>query len=69
MSSEVHAKWKNSATPASSECPATASLRKYSTALTSWFVSRSIAWVPATRKAVLCESESTVRGKVGTVLP
>mmetsp|Transcript_1814 Transcript_1814/g.2880 ORF Transcript_1814/g.2880 Transcript_1814/m.2880 type:complete len:252 (+) Transcript_1814:923-1678(+) len=43
MSSEVHAKWKNSSCDASAElAPPKCSLRKYSTALTSWLVVRSM---------------------------
>ena len=47
MSSEVQAKWMNSAARASSGSPATDSLRKYSTAFTSWLVTRSIALMRA----------------------
>ena len=43
MSSDVHAKWMNSATRAISGAPANRSFSQYSTALTSWFVVRSIA--------------------------
>ena len=43
MSSDVHAKWINSFTAESSLLSATFSLRKYSTAFTSWFVVRSIS--------------------------
>ena len=56
MSSDVHAKWMNStqprscaavaaAVPAASMCFPTSSLRKYSTAFTSWLVVRSIALI------------------------
>ena len=47
MSSLVHAKWTNSDALASSPLPAMRSLMKYSTALTSWFVVRSIALIRA----------------------
>ena len=43
MSSDVHAKWMNSATRAISGTPAKRSFSQYSTALTSWLVVRSIA--------------------------
>ncbi len=45
MSSEVQAKWMNSETLASSGTAATRSFRKYSTALTSWLVVRSVALI------------------------
>ena len=45
MSSEVHAKWKNSFTACSSGTSATFSFRKYSTAFTSWLVVRSISLI------------------------
>src|SRR5690606_12831087 len=47
MSSDVQAKWMNSLTRASSASPATVSRRKYSTALTSWLVTRSMALIRA----------------------
>ncbi len=43
MSSDVQAKWMNSDTRATSGASAKRSLSQYSTALTSWFVLRSIA--------------------------
>ncbi len=43
MSSDVQAKWMNSATRATSGTAANRSFSQYSTALTSWLVCRSIA--------------------------
>ncbi len=43
MSSLVQAKWTNSVILSSSSCSAMRSLMKYSTALTSWLVVRSIS--------------------------
>ncbi len=43
MSSDVHAKWMNSATRATSGTAAKRSFSQYSTALTSWLVCRSIS--------------------------
>ena len=43
MSSDVHAKWMNSAARATSGTSAKRSFSQYSTALTSWLVVRSIA--------------------------
>ena len=56
MSSEVQAKWMNSER-LSSEVPFTLSLRKYSTALTSWFVVRSISF---TRTASSTEKDEAI---------
>jgi hypothetical protein len=55
MSSDVHAKWTNSATRATSGSPAKRSFSQYSTALTSWFVVRSIA---LTRSASSTENDA-----------
>ena len=52
MSSEVQAKWMNSAALASSALSRTFSFRKYSIALTSWLVTASISF---TRRASASE--------------
>ena len=44
MSSEVQAKWRNSATFMTSRLPASFSRRKYSTAFTSWLMRASVAF-------------------------
>ncbi len=44
MSSDVHAKWMNSAARATSGTSAKRSFSQYSTAFTSWLVTRSIAF-------------------------
>ena len=48
MSSDVQAKWTNSAPPSLKPAPANFSFRKYSTALTSWLMRRSISLMRAT---------------------
>ena len=58
MSSDVHAKWMNSATRAISSTPAKRSRSQYSTALTSWLVVRSIA---LTRSASAGENDAARR--------
>jgi hypothetical protein len=50
MSSEVQAKWTNSA-PGPKPMPASLSFKWYSTALTSWLVRRSMALMAATSSA------------------
>ncbi len=47
MSSEVQAKWMNSAAAATSACPAKRSFSQYSIALTSWLVRDSISFTRA----------------------
>ncbi|KOF53389.1 hypothetical protein AD428_13765 [Achromobacter sp. DMS1] len=54
MSSEVQAKWMNSAARASSASSATFSLSQYSTAFTSWFVTRSISLMRAASASEKC---------------
>ena len=56
MSSEVQAKWMNSAARASSASSATFSFIQYSTALTSWLVTRSMSLM---RAASASEKPST----------
>ena len=52
MSSEVQAKWMNSLARSSSAWPFTDSLSQYSTAFTSWLVTRSISLMRAASCAV-----------------
>ena len=47
MSSDVHAKCTNSFDAESSFIPSNLSFNQYSTALTSWFVTRSFAFTPS----------------------
>ena len=61
MSSDVHAKWMNSATRAISGDDANRSFSQYSTALTSWLVVRSIA---LTRAASATENDATTASSV-----
>ncbi len=58
MSSDVHAKWMNSLTASSSASLRIFSLRKYSTALTSWLISLSICF---TRNASVSENSSAMQ--------
>ena len=68
MSSDVQAKWMNSATRAISGVPAKRSFSQYSTALTSWLVVRSIAltrWASAGENslAAACSSAAAPRAE------
>jgi hypothetical protein len=61
MSSEVQAKWMNSLTRVTWTLPASLSLRKYSTALTSWLVVFSwsfTAWASAREKSAATASSA-----------
>ena len=61
MSSEVHAKWKNSPAAATSDTSAKRFLSQYSTALTSWLVTASMPLTSSASSAVkpsLTESSS-----------
>ena len=60
MSSDVHAKWMNSATRATSGTAAKRSFSQYSTALTSWLVCRSIALTRAASATENCAATSAI---------
>ncbi len=67
MSSEVHAKWMNSATLVTSAFFARRSLSRYSTALTSWLVVASIALTraPSVSEKFLTSASSSASGRGG----
>ena len=63
MSSDVHAKWMNSATRAISGTPAKRSFSQYSTALTSWLVVRSIALTRAASAGANAAAASSIAAR------